>query len=143
MQVKKVSPVSFGMIKPIRKEGNLPKKDNISFGYSDKLKTLFKKGKFPSVIVDAFGEKLTPDNVTLDHVIPKCEGGLSRTENYMLATDYFNQLRGRKPLRLFVTDEGLNKYLNQFVNICVDGFDGNKYIRDLMKTLERAKRLGV
>lgn len=143
MQVQRISPISFGMIKPIMKDGKLDNKDKISFGYSNKLKTLFKKGKLPTVIFDAFGEKLTPENVTLDHIIPKCEGGVSKTANYMLATEYWNHLRGSRPLSGFLTKENLDRYIEQFVDVVVDGFDGNKYIRDILKTLDKAKRLGV
>ena len=142
MKVQGVSLVSFGMTCPTKPTGSFKKeKNSISFGYSDKLKTLFKKGKLPTVIYDAFGEKLTIDNVSLDHIIPKSEGGASKTANYMLATQYWNHLRGSKPLSGFLTPENLKRYLDQFVNVIVDGFDGNKYIRDILKTLEKARNL--
>ena len=114
-----------------------------SFGYSDKLKTLFKEGKLPSVIHDIAGKKLTPQNVTLDHVIPKCKGGLNKTENYMLATAEFNHARGYRPLKEFLTKENLDKYIAQFKDISVDGFEGNKYIKSLLETLDKANKRGV
>jgi hypothetical protein len=142
MQVRGVSSVSFGMTYPLKPDGSFKNEKNpVSFGYSNELKTLFKKGKLPSVIYDAFGEKLTPDNVSLDHIIPKSEGGLSKTANYMLATQYWNHLRGSKPLSGFLTPENLKRYLDQFVDVIVDGFNGNKYIKDVLKTLEKAKNL--
>ena len=140
MQVNSVSSVSFGMIYPLKPDKSLKEgKNPISFGYTDKLKTLFKKGKLPTVIYDAFGEKLTPKNVTLDHIIPKSKGGASKTANYMLASDYWNHLRGNRPLSGFLTQENLQRYLDQFVDVVVDGFNGNKYIKDVLKTLEKAK----
>lgn len=116
---------------------------NINFGYSNQLKTLYKKGKLPTVQYDISGRKLTKKNVTLDHVIPKSKGGKSAQENYMLATAEFNHLRGNKPIKDFMTNNGLVKYLSQFLGVFVDGFSGDKYVKGLLKTLEEADRLGV
>lgn len=115
----------------------------VNFGYSNELKTLFKKGKLPSVQYDISGRKLTKKNVTLDHVIPKSKGGKSKTDNYMLATAEFNHMRGNRPLKEFMTTKNLVRYVNQFLGVVVDGFSGDKYVRGLMKTLDRADRLGV
>lgn len=117
--------------------------NNVNFGYSNQLKTLFKKGKLPSVEYDISGRKLTKKNVTLDHVIPKSKGGKSAQENYMLATAEFNHMRGNKPLKDFMTNPNLVRYLSQFMDVFVDGFNGNKYIKGLLNTLERANELGV
>ena len=142
MQVCGVSSVSFGMIYPLKPDGSLKKEKNpVSFGYSNILKSLYKKGKLPTVIYDAFGAKLSVDNVSLDHIIPKSEGGASKTANYMLATQYWNHLRGSRPLSGFLTQENLQRYLDQFVDVVVDGFNGNKYIKDVLKTLEKARNL--
>ena len=115
----------------------------VSFGYSNQLKTLYKKGKLPTVQYDISGRKLTKKNATLDHVIPKSKGGKSVQENYMLATAEFNHLRGNKPIKDFMTNNGLVKYLSQFLGVFVDGFSGDKYVKGLLKTLEEADRLGV
>lgn len=115
----------------------------VNFGYKNKLKKLFKKGKLPTVKYDISGRKLTKKNVTLDHVIPKSKGGKSTTDNYMLATAEFNHMRGNDPLRDHMTNKDLVRYLNQFIDVCVDGFSGNKYIKGLLKTLDEADRLGV
>ena len=115
----------------------------VSFGYNNQLKTLYKKGKLPTVQYDISGRKLTKKNVTLDHVIPKSKGGKSIQENYMLATAEFNHLRGNKPLKEFMTNNGLVKYLSQFLGVFVDGFSGDKYVKGLLKTLDEANRLGV
>lgn len=116
---------------------------SVSFGYSNQLKTLYKKGKLPTVQYDISGRKLTKKNATLDHVIPKSKGGKSVQENYMLATAEFNHLRGNKPLKDFMTNNGLVKYLSQFLGVFVDGFSGDKYVKGLLKTLDEANRLGV
>ena len=115
----------------------------VSFGYSNELKTLFKKGLLPTVKVDAAGNKLTKKNVTLDHIIPKSKGGESKTENYMLAEKKFNSNRGADPFVKWATMEGLITYLNQFIGVRVGKFIGNEYIASVLRTLERANELGV
>lgn len=121
----------------------VPDQKSPSFGYSNQLKTLFKEGKLPSVLYDVSGRKLTLDNVTLDHVIPKSKGGLNKIENYMLATAEFNHLRGARPLSDFLTPENLAKYFKQFVGVQVENFNGNKYIKSILETLEKANKLGL
>ncbi len=142
MEVKQINmnvqPISFGMIVPQVNYNKEP-----SFGYSNELKTLFKRGLLPSVKVDAAGNKLTKKNVTLDHIIPKSKGGESITENYMLAEKKFNSDRGADPLAKWTTMEGLIKYLNQFIGVRVCKFIGNEYVASVLKTLERANELGL
>ena len=116
---------------------------NFSFGHSNQLKTLWKKGKLPSVEFDVMGRRLTKKNVTLDHIIPKSKGGKNITENYMLATKDFNHMRGNEPLRNYIFANNLVNYLNQFINVRVDHFIGNKYIQDVLATLKRAEELGL
>lgn len=122
-----------------RKEDN----SGVSFGHSNQLKTLWKKGKLPTVEFDVVGKRLTKKNVTLDHIIPKSKGGKNVTENYMLATKEFNHMRGNDPLKNFLGSQNLIKYLNQFINVRVDHFIGNKYIKDVLATLKKAEELGV
>ncbi len=143
MQVQKISPVSFGMIKPIMKDGKSDIKNNVSFGYKSELKTLFRDGKLPSVKFDIFGAELTPKNATIDHIIPKSKGGPNALYNYTLATDYWNHLRGNKPLSGFLTKENLDRYISQFVDVVVDTFNGNEYIKGILKTIEKAGKMGV
>ena len=135
-----VQPISFGMQVPQQKK---LEQVQPTFTYSNKLKTLFKKGLLPTVQVDVAGNKLTKKNVTLDHVIPKSKGGKSYTGNYMLATRKFNWTRGNDPLLKWATPEGLIKYLNQFIGVRVKGFIGNEYITEILKTLEKANEIGV
>lgn len=124
---------------------NYRREDNsgVSFGHSNQLKTLWKKGKLPSVQVDVMGRRLTNKNVTLDHIIPRSKGGKNTTENYMLATKEFNHMRGNEPLRNFLGTQNLIRYLNQFINVRIEHFIGNKYIQDVLATLKRAEELGV
>lgn len=140
MQIPPIQPISFGMQVPQQRK---LEQVQPTFTYSNKLKTLFKKGLLPTVQVDAAGNKLTKKNVTLDHVIPKSKGGKSYTGNYMLATRDFNWIRGNDPLLKWATPESLIKYLNQFIGVRVKGFIGNEYITEILKTLEKANEIGV
>jgi hypothetical protein len=140
MQIPPIQPISFGMQVPQQKKLEQPQP---TFTYSNKLKTLFKKGLLPTVQVDAAGNKLTNKNVTLDHVIPKSKGGKSYTGNYMLAEKRFNSERGNDPLLKWATPEGLIRYLTQFIGVRARGFIGNEYVLEVLKTLEKANELGV
>lgn len=141
MFIQKASLNSFGMTVPSDKNGS--NKREVLFGYKNQLKTLFKKGKLPSVQFDLLGCKLTKKNVTLDHVIPHSKGGPSVTNNFMLATADFNQERGIRPLSDFFIDGNLKRYLDQFIDVRVDSFVGNDYIKGLLETLEKARELGM
>lgn len=109
----------------------------ISFGYKWHVKRKFLKGQLPTVKVDVSGRKLTPKNVTCDHIKPASKGGRTIDSNLMLATKEFNQLRGNKPLKDFITVQGLAKYLSQFINIKVGEFLGNEYIASVLRTLRK------
>lgn len=101
---------------------------NPMFGYSHKLKTDFKKGKL-KIEFDMAGNKLTKDNVSLDHVIPKSQGGTSTLDNYVLATKKFNSFRGVVPLALLITKEMFEKWAKQFENLVVCGIKGTDYTK--------------
>lgn len=114
-------------------------KPQVTFTYSNILKTLYKRGKLPSVKYDISGRRLTKKNATLDHIKPKSQGGKSVLSNYMLATDEFNSLRGAKPITDFLTVEGLSRYINQFIGVIVDGFNGNEYVKMILKTIDEVR----
>ena len=109
----------------------------ISFQYKWNVKSAFKKGKLPSVKVDASGRKLTVNNATVDHIIPHSKGGRTRDDNLMLATKEFNQLRGNKPLGDFITVKGFAKHLAQYIDIRVGDFDGNEYILNVLRKVAK------
>ena len=109
----------------------------ISFQYKWNVKSAFKKGKLPSVKVDASGRKLTVNNATVDHIIPHSKGGRTRDDNLMLATKEFNQLRGNKPLGDFITVKGFAKHLAQYIDVRVGDFDGNEYILNVLRKVAK------
>lgn len=109
--------------------------DSITFGYSNKLKTLYKKDKLP-VIYDFYGEKLTKKNVTLEHLLPRCQGGKTELQNLVLATANKNQERGVRPLSEMLSWEDVGRYLEQFKDLKLNDFDGNEYIQMILQTIK-------
>lgn len=110
---------------------------NISFGYSSILKTLYKKGKLPTVQYGFYGEKLTPKNCSLEHLVPHSKGGRTELDNLVLATKKNNSIRGNKSLIPFLDVQNAMKYLNQFIGVKEFGFNGNDYVLSILKTLTK------
>ena len=105
-------------------------------GYIHPLKTLYKKGLFPSVTRGLYGEPLTPDGASLEHLLCHSNGGKTTYRNLALASKDRNSARGNRPLADFLTWEMLEEYLSQF-NFRIRGlFDGYAYQRQLRQTCE-------
>lgn len=112
----------------------------VSFGsYQNILKTLYKKGKMPQVKKGLYGDILTKDNVSLEHLKPHSEGGKTILSNLALASKQKNNARGAKPLSEVLNWEMVNDYLSQF-NFRIKGFNGEAYTEMIKKTVEE---LGV
>lgn len=104
-------------------------------GYNWRVKKLFDQGKLPTVKHDISGRKLTKGNRTLDHVTPKSKGGKVTDENAMLATAEFNSLRGNRDIKDFITTENFAQWVKEWIDINVDGFNGAKYVKGIIKTI--------
>lgn len=115
-------------IKPIPK--NSP-----SFGYSSPLKTAFKKGLLPTVKFGIYGKKITPETVSLEHIVPHSLGGKTTLDNLFLADKFENSKRGVKPIEEVITRKNLFDYLEQFIDVKNKYIDGNKYIKGILKRL--------
>lgn len=102
--------------------------------FKSHLKELYKKGKI-KVEFGLYGEKLTKKNVSDEHLKPKSWGGTNDQFNIALASREANSRRGNAPIELFLTFGMLRNYLRQFIDVFVDGFDGNKYIEGVKKTI--------
>ena len=103
-------------------------------GYVHPLKTLFKKGLFPSVTTGLYGGKLTVQNCSLEHLKCVSAGGRTTYRNLALATQKNNSTRGNTPLGLRLSWDMLENYLKQF-NFRIRGlFDGFAYQKQLRKT---------
>lgn len=108
---------------------------NISFQYSSPLKTLWRKGKLPTVTKGFYGDILTQKNVTLEHLQPHSQGGKTELDNLVLASKQKNQARGNDNLSKYVDKKCIIDYLQQFIGIKLPNFDGDKYIQDIIKKL--------
>ena len=104
--------------------------------FKSQLKNLYKKGKLP-IKYGLYGEILTKDNVSDEHIICKCLGGTNDISNIALASKELNNARGNQPIGLFVTMGMLRKYLLQFKNLKLKNFDGNEYIKGIRQTFRR------
>lgn len=106
-----------------------------TFGYSNQLKTLYRKGKLP-VKYGFYGDRLTQKNVSLEHLLPHSKGGKTELSNLVLATKENNNNRGTEPIKNYITPKNLTRYLKQFIGIKLKDFNGNEYIAQILKTLE-------
>ena len=112
-----------------------PTKPQPTFGYSHYLKTMYKKGKLPQVKKGFYGETLNAKNVSLEHLNPISKGGKTELSNLVLAHKDINNKRSDKPLGEFLNLKAMSAYLEQFKNIKIGQFDGNKYIAMILETV--------
>lgn len=110
--------------------------NNFTFGYSHKLKTLYKQGMLPSVTHGLYQNVLSKDTVSLEHIIPHSKGGPTTLWNLALADQKANNLRGNEDIKKFLTTDMINKYLEQFKGVKIKKFNGDKYISMLTKTFK-------
>lgn len=104
-------------------------------GYNSVLKTLYKKGKLPQVKKGFYGDRLTKDNCSLEHLLCREQGGTTDLSNLVLASKRKNNARGNKPLRDFINLKAMADYLIQFKGIRRKGFNGDKYIKSILQTV--------
>lgn len=115
---------------------NFPNK-NVSFGYKHSLKRHWLRGEMPGVKFGIYGGRLTKDNVTLEHIIPRNKRGKTVLGNLALAVDINNWCRGSAPFAKYYNPDIFERYCNQFKDIFFPDFDGNEYIRQLRNTVNR------
>lgn len=116
--------------------------DNIQF--TSKIKRLYKRGKI-KLDYDIYGLPLTKDNVSDEHIICKCFGGLSTESNIALATREINNLRGNKPIEQFVTIKMVAKYIERLLDSnppIVDGYNLVEYCNGILKTFQKIFKIG-
>jgi len=114
----------------------IEKPSPVTFGYKHQLKTQWLKGNMPTVKKGFYGDILTKDNVTLEHLLPHSQGGTTTADNLVLATDHNNFKRSNLPLKDFINYDAVEEYLEQFVDVFANGFDGNEYIKAIRKTIK-------
>lgn len=112
-----------------------PKPQPTFEGYKSPLKTLYKRNQLPQVKYGFYGERITPNTVSIEHLKPISKGGKTELKNLVLAHKNTNNLRSDYPLRDYLKLDKMAKYLEQFINIKVGDFDGNKYIAMILETV--------
>lgn len=108
-----------------------------SFGYKNILKTEWRKGKLPTVKYGFYGDKLTQENLSLEHLQAHSKGGKTNLTNLVLASKPKNEARGNRDIRDFIDKQKAINYLKQFIDVKVKDFNGNKYIAEIVKTLRK------
>lgn len=114
-----------------------PVQNPISFKYKSVLKTEWLKGNMPTVVKGIYGGKLKPCNVTLEHIKPHSKGGKTALNNLALAVDFNNWGRSNKPFKSVFSRIVFDEYCDQFKGIKLPNFDGDEYVKNLYKTVER------
>jgi CRISPR/Cas system Type II protein with McrA/HNH and RuvC-like nuclease domain len=78
---------------------------------------------------------LTKENVSIDHLKPVSKGGKTELKNIVLSSKHKNQLKGNKPLKDYIDFETVGQYLEQFIGVKFPDFDGNKYIKLILRQI--------
>ena len=125
-------------IEPIENKFGKPVPYPITFQYHNILKTQYLKGNLKEVKYGIYGDKLTKKTVSLEHIVPKSKGGKTELSNLALASKRMNHARSNKPIKDFLTAENLTRYIEQFMNIKIPEFDGVKYVKELLKSINKA-----
>lgn len=123
---------------PIEPKFGKPNPYTITFGYHNILKTQYLKGNLKEVKYGIYGDRLTKKTVSLEHIVPKSKGGKTELYNLALASKRTNHARSNKPIKDFLTAENLTRYINQFMGIKIPEFDGVKYVKELLKSINKA-----
>ena len=114
---------------------------NVSFmGYNSPLKTNWRKGKLPTVKKGFYGDVLTQQNLSLEHLKPHSKGGKTEIGNLVLASQDKNTRRGNEDIKKFADKQTVVDYLIQFIGVKLRDFNGDSYILKVLNTL---RELGV
>lgn len=107
-------------------------------GYKFIVKKLWREGKLPTVTREVYGDILTQENVSAEHIIPKSKPHSRTTlDNLALSTMENNNKRGNKPLCWYFSEEKFDNYCKQFEGVRVGKFNGDDYIAALTKTVRK------
>ena len=142
----RVSAIPVFTCQPLKPCTEQPQKSNgqVSFGYKWYVKDLWREGKLPTVTKGIYGDVLSKENLSVEHLLPKSKGGKSSDLNFALASKRNNNARGNMPLVDFASKDTLLEYLEQFKGIFVKKghrrFNGDKYADGIKKTV---KKLGI
>ena len=111
--------------------------DGVNFTAKSILKTEFFNGNIP-LKRDITGTQLNKHRISIDHTIPKSKGGKSVLYNYSLIDSVINNKRGSKPIQQYIDLESFIEYIRVMLNVKTEKFDGIEYLKQWLKTLQKA-----
>ena len=114
----------------------------ITFGYKHLLKTYWLEDKLPTVTHGIYGGELTKDNVTLEHLKPHSKKGRTVLGNLALSKNVNNWTRGNKPIGNYLNKDIFEQYCEQFKGVKLPFFNGDEYVKQITKTIERLLKSG-
>lgn len=106
----------------------------ISFCRKSPIKTAYKEGTLP-LQKGFLGGDLTPENVSLDHMLAKSKGGKSKLSNYVLTTTKNNNLKADRDIFEFATKENTEQYFKAFEGVQLGKHTGEQYLSMISRTL--------
>lgn len=104
--------------------------------FDSRIKKLFKSGKL-KLDYGLYGEPLTKENVSDEHIICRCYGGKTIESNIALASKEMNNKRGCQPIERFVTIEMVNAYIERIRQNNIKGYDIEAYCNGIIKTFSK------
>ena len=104
--------------------------------FDSRIKKLFKSGKL-KLDYGLYGEPLTKENVSDEHIICRCYGGKTIESNIALASKEMNNRRGCQPIEKFVTIEMVNAYIERIRQNNIKGYDIEVYCNGIIKTFNK------
>lgn len=104
--------------------------------FDSRIKKLFKSGKL-KLDYGLYGEPLTKENVSDEHIICRCYGGKTIESNIALASKEMNNRRGCQPIEKFVTIEMVNAYIERIRQNNIKGYDVEAYCQGIIKTFSK------
>ena len=116
--------------------------NSVNFTHKHLIKTYFLEGKLPTVTKGFYGGELTKDTVTIEHLRPISKGGKTELKNVVLAENVRNWSRSNKPLSCVFDEEAFKTYCKEFEGIKLPFFNGDNYIKQITRTIERLLKQG-
>lgn len=104
--------------------------------FDSRIKKLFKSGKL-KLDYGLYGEPLTKENVSDEHIVCRCYGGKTIESNIALASKEMNNRRGCQPIEKFVTIEMVNAYIERIRQNNIKGYDIEAYCQGIIKTFSK------
>jgi hypothetical protein len=110
--------------------------DITSFKRKSIIKTEWLNGNVP-LKKGFLGGELTPQNISIDHIKPRSQGGRSELSNYVLMTIENNGKKSSDDIFYYATKENTEQYFKAFEGIKLGKYQGEDYLKMISKTLRK------